>query len=326
VKAFPSKAVIALAGLFVVIAVGWCVWHWAGSPPTAPAVASGHLESRSPGPAGALTDFPQDPAELLDRLRSSHTVLSPEGVAAALAYIGRPRFAENARDPNAEYFNNTIALLLAQPTLVPELPGALLGVTNDPQQSLILRDYASQHLFQAWSREEAVERKERIEVQLRTCVKDAKSPLQGTALLTVARMFDEPAEQRGPTGKKLISLNGRDVTGPSTGRTVVYHRDEFIDDAMRVTQNVSSSPAARASAFHSLIRLSANQAVIPAREIVSRTEAPSEVLCAAIATVSAFGDPASDTQVLAAIPHKSEGARAAAQIAISRLRGRAGRP
>ncbi|HEY8962526.1 MAG TPA: hypothetical protein VIM57_10000 [Luteolibacter sp.] len=271
-----------------------------------------------------MTDFPDDSVELLERLRSGDPALSPEGITAALAYVRHPRFAENSADLDAEYLNNTIALLFAQPVRVLQLADALLELADNRQQPRILRDYAMQHLFHAWEREEAVERKRQIETRLRLEVKNAESPLQGTALLTMARMFGEPVVQRGPTGRKLVSLSKPHVPA-SSDRTVVYQRDEFIADAMRTAGQATSSPTARASAFHALIRLETREAVSPARKVISQDN-PDEVLCAAIAAVSAFGDAETDSQALAVVSQKSETVRKAAEIALTRLQARQARP
>jgi hypothetical protein len=316
-----------ILGTAVALGGGIGLWHFSqrsGSVPTVTRGAASPPIVRPSEPARALTDYPDGLAELLDRLRSGDPALSPEGITAALAYVRHPRFAENSADPDAEYLNNTIALLLAQPVLVPQLADALLELADDRQQPRILRDYAMQHLFHAWEREEAVERKRQIETRLRLEVKNAESPLQGTALLTMARMFGERVEQRGPTGKKLVSLSEPHVP-TSSDRTVVYPRDEFIADAMRTAGQTPSSPTARASAFHALIRLETREAVSPARKVISQDNSD-EVLCAAIAAVSAFGDAETDSQALAVVSKKSETVRKAAEIALTRLQARQARP
>lgn len=306
-------------------------WHLRHTSPPQPSLAkpapkervtsSAVDESAKPNPPDVKSDgLPATTQELLALLQSPDRRMSPSSLQAALNYLKNPKRAETAADPAAEYFNNVIALVLAQSEPVDGLSKVLLAVVGDNSQTLLLRDYAMQHLFHVWTRESNLQTKREIEHCLKLNFEDVTSPLQGVALLTASRLFDQRAEVKGPNGEKLTPIGGRTAQNPlSISKPSSFSGRDFVDSALHVTEDSAAATNARSCAFNVLLRLEANQAIYPARKVLQDARTPDDVRCAALASLGAFGDLATDRVFLDTIPVKPEFVRTAADFALHRL-------
>jgi hypothetical protein len=266
------------------------------------------------------SDLPATNEDLLTLLQSPGGDLSPLKVQAARDYLKNPKRAETAIEPSAEYFNNITSLLLGQSEYGSELSKILLGVVNDSGQSLLLRNYAMQHFFHCWNREGDFVMREALEQSLKRHTQDAKSPLQGVALLTTARFFEQGKPVKGPNGEKLTPIGGTPAPNPlSISKPTSFTDVEFVATALRVTNDLAATPAARASAFNVLLNMEVRQAIDPARQVLQAAITPDEVRCSALAVLGTFGDLATDRRDLDAIPVQPEDVRKAADFAFSKL-------
>jgi hypothetical protein len=298
------------------------------SPPKAVAnspFASGKDPSSSPDTSDSFASSESEVGELPATSQDIQELLQdpdwpPSMVRAAMEYVKNPRPAETTSDPAAEYFNNVIAILLAQPREVVGLSLALLSVVKNESQPLLLRDYAMQHLWHAWSREINPGLKREIEECLKSNFENSRSPLQGVALLTTCRFFDQAIVVKGPDGETLTPVGYSAIPAPEfVSKPSAFTSQAFVDAALRVTGDPAVAANARTSAFNVLLRLEANQAVYSARQVLQDAGTPDEVRCSAIAALGAFGSPSTDQNFLKAIPVKPELVRAAADFALRRL-------
>ena len=274
----------------------------------------------NPAPSDGIK-LPATSAEILRLLQVPDHRLNQTEVKAALDYLKRPKPAETAADPAAEYYNNIIAILLAQPGEVAGLSEALVTVVDNKSLPLLLRDYAMQHFYHAWIREKSPVLKHEIESRLKIHFEDADSPLQGVALLTTSRMLDKVATVKGPSGEKLVAIGTSPARDPFTmSKPTLFSGQDLVNSAIRVTEDSTAAPNARSCAFSVLVRLEVHQAVYPARQILHEATAPDEVRCSAIAAVGAFGDLATDQAFLDSIQARPEFVRAAAEHALRSLR------
>lgn len=318
------------AGAVAVVSISVLALSASKSPPKAATnspSASGKAPASSPdasiSPETSETEIgelPSTSADIQELLHYQGLSWSPSLVRAALEYLRNPKPAETTSDPAAEYFNNVIAILLAQPSEVAGLSKALLGVVNDESQPMLLRDYAMQHLWHAWLREKNPALKREIEDCLKSNFETPQSPLQGVALLTASRLFDQAIVVKGPDGEKLTPVGDSAMPAPEfISKPSGFTGQAFVDAALRVTGDPASAANARTCAFNVLLRLEVNQAVYPARQVLQDPGTPDEVRCAALATLGAFGDPSTDQDLLKAIPIKPEFVRAAADFALRHL-------
>lgn len=266
------------------------------------------------------SDLPATNEDLLTLLQSPVGDLSPLKAQAARDYLKNPQRAETAMEPSAEYFNNITSLLLRQSEYSSELSEILLGVVNDSGQSLLLRNYAMQHFFHCWNREGDLVKREALEQSLKRHTQDAKSPLEGVALLTTARFFEQGKPVKGPNGENLTPIGGTPAPNPlSISKPTSFTDVEFVATALRVTCDLAAAPAARASAFNVLLNMEVRQAIDPARQILRAANTPDEVRCSALAVLGSFGDLATDRGDLDAIPVLPEDVRKAADFALNKL-------
>lgn len=317
-KHFPFTRVGLLAAVFTVV-IGGVLWWLSGvlDPPGAEPEAS-RLEPKAF--QAKDTGLPATTGGILTLLQSGDPRLPSKGIQAALAYLKKPVPAQSAEDPQAEYFNNVIAILFAQPSEVVGLSETLLSVVDDTSLPLLIRDYAMQHFYHAWSREKDMVLKRKIESHLKRHFEDASSPLQGVALLTTSRLFDQDMVVKGPNGEKLTPIGGSPVQNPlMTSKPSSFSGQDFVTVALRVTEEKAAAANARTCAFNVLLRLEVNQAAYPARKILQEKGVPDEVRCAALASLGAFGDLATDQALLEAIPVKPELVRTAANHALRKL-------
>lgn len=274
----------------------------------------------NPAPSDGIK-LPATSAEILRLLQIPDHRLNQTEVKAALDYLKRPQPAETAADPAAEYYNNIIAILLAQRGEVVGLSEALVTVVDDQSLPLLLRDYAMQHFFHAWIREKSPVLKHEIESRLKIHFEDANSPLQGVALLTTSRMLDKGTTVKGPRGEKLVAIGSSPARDPLTiSKPTLFSSQDFVNCVMRVTEDPSAAPDARSCAFNVLLLLEVEHAVYPARRILQEATVPDEVRCAAIAALGASGDLATDAEFLDSIPARPESVRAAAVHALRTLK------
>ncbi len=289
------------------------------------AVPAGAATAPAPAPAQvAEAHAPEDvlpatPAGIQALLQSGEPVLSPAQARQALDYLRKPAPAASGEEAAAEYFNLVIAVLLAQPAAVKDFPGTLMATAADEQIPVILRDYALQHFYHAWSRETNPELKGRLEAQLKAEAGNPLSPLQGTALLTSCRIFESARPMTGPAGEKLRPLGGKQRKQTPPGHTIAYNLEEFGALALAAAVDPSGKPTARASAFHALQRLGIRSATGPARSVAGDPQAPEVVRCAALSVIGNFGSTESDRGLLEGIPSSPPLVKAAADHALARL-------
>jgi len=241
-------------------------------------------------------------------------------IQEGLDYLRNPVAAESSENPAAEYFNNVIGLLLTQGNAEVGLSQVLLEVVGNERQSLLLRDYAMQHFWHVWNREKNPAMKREIEARLKANFEASHSPLQAVALLTASRLFGPRTAIKGPNGEKLVPIGEARVNPLAVSKPTLFSEEEFTSTALKIAIDSTSSSNARACAFNALLQLEVSQSVYGAREVLKEPKAPDEVRCAAIATIGAFGDPASDLEMLNSVPPQPESVRAAAEHALAKLK------
>jgi len=266
--------------------------------------------------------LPSSSEDILSIMQSpQQSRLSSPAIQEALEYLRKPKDADSPDNPKAEYFNNIIGLLLAQPDEVVGLSQALWTAADDKSLSPLLRNYAMQHFFPAWNREKNPALKREIELRLKTHFDDPQSPLQGVALLTSSRFFEQVQTLKGPNGEKLVPIGMIFDGDPSAvSNPVVFDRDGLVSTAFQVSSNPSAASSARVCAFNVLLNLGASDSVYSARKIVPDLTVSNEVRCSAIAALGAFGNLENDEELLNEVPVQPESVRAAADHALGRLK------
>ncbi len=267
-----------------------------------------------------VSELPATNGELLALLHTSAVELSPLKLQAFLDYLKNPQRAETAMNPAAEYFNNIISLLLKQSEFSADLSKTLLGVVNDAGQSLLLRDYAMQHFFHCWNRESNMETRRALESSLKSHAQDGKSQLQGVALLTTSRFYEQGKQMKGPSGETLTPIGGSPALDPlSISKPSSFAASEFVTSALQVTTDLAAAPGARACAFNVLLNMEVRQVIVPARRVLHEPTTPDEVRCSSLAVIGAFGNLAQDRVILDSIPLLPDHVRRAADLALSKL-------
>ena len=270
-----------------------------------------------------LHELPETGRGILDLLASGERELTPEATARALAYIRNPRPASSPDEPEAEYFNTIIGILLAQQSMASELPETLLATTRNSTLSLTLRDYAMQHLYHAWVRSAEPSGKRAIEEELQATLATDDSPLQAVAILTTSRFFEPSVLERGPKGQKLVRL-GATASGALESNALklgVLTRENYVNTCLRVAESESSSSSARASSLHALEKLAVAKALPACRRLAYSKESPSQIVRAALPLISAFGED-SDRALLQSLSSHNRSVGAAASAALARLKHR----
>jgi hypothetical protein len=263
---------------------------------------------------------PNTSFELSQQLQFPESDLSPLVIQGFLSYLINPPQAETAMDPAAEYFNNVISLLLLQAKPVTELSVSLLNIVKNSTHTLLIRDYALQHFFHCWIRESNVETRLALEQSLRLHAQDPKSPLQGVALLTSARLIQQSKPMKGPNGEKLTPIGGTQFPNPlSISKPTLFTDIELVELAMRITTESAAAPTARACAFNVLLNMEVRRAIEPSRQILRIDTTPDIVRCSALAVIGAFGDLTADRSYLDAIPIQPVDVRQAANSALNQL-------
>lgn len=276
-------------------------------------------ERVNPQPRSEHTQILPDTSQgLMKMLEVSHRALTDHEIDAALDYLLHPKPAHSAADPEAEYFNHIIAILLNQEKKVPRFAPSLMQVVNNAQMSLILRDYALQHYFHAWEAESDSALRIKIEKQLDSISRDLTHPLQAVAILTSARLLNQESAIRGPNGEKLRLLGGAAITVKQRPLTILK-KEPFMQSVLTAVTHQKASPESKIAALNVSIMFQDNRVLGKARQIVTRQTETSMVLSSAIAAIGHFGNIEQDKQLLLSIPEVSTSAHAAAQIALNKI-------
>ena len=267
-----------------------------------------------------INGLPLSSRGLMNLLESPDSTLDEEALKTALDYLYHPQPAETSADPAAEYFNNIMAILLAQKGEVDGFTEGLFSVASNEKLPLLLRDYAMQHFYHAWLREKDTSVRQDIESRVMKHYQDAESPLQSVAILTASRFVDQDVVVKGPNGEKL-KLIGEPVASKNLNATppTQFNRNSFVVSATKTINNTSANPSAKVSALNVLIRLGESQVVNSARSLLKSKKTADSVKCSALAVMGAFGDLKLDRATLDAVPVTPTTVRAAADIAMRRL-------
>jgi hypothetical protein len=264
--------------------------------------------------------LPATSKEILLLLLGPGHRLNAMELKSVLKYLKKPIPAETPMNPAAEYYNNIIAILLAQPSDVAGFSEALVTVVSDQGIPVLLRNYAMQHFFHCWNREGDLVMREALEQSLKRHAQDTTSPLQDVALITASRFFEQGKPVKGPNGEKLIPIGSTPAPNPlSISKPTSFTDVELVASALRVTSDLAAAPKARVSAFNVLLNMEVRQAIDPARQVLQSANTPDEVRCSALAVLGTFGDLATDRRDLDAIPVQPEDVRKAADFAFNKL-------
>lgn len=269
---------------------------------------------------GDINGLPLSSRGLMNLLESADPILDEEALKTALDYLYHPQPAETSADPAAEYFNNIMAILLAQKGEVDGFTEGVFSVVNNENLPLLLRDYAMQHFYHAWLRETDMDVRQDIESRVMKHYQDAKSPLQSVAILTASRFVDQDVVVKGPNGEKL-RLIGEPIAPKNLNATppTQFDRNSFVASAIQTISNSSANSSAKVSALNVLIRLGESQVLTLARQLLKSKNTADSVKSTSLAVIGRFGDLKADHSTLAGIPSEPATVRAAADIAIHRL-------
>lgn len=272
------------------------------------------------GKGELINGLPLSSRGLMNLLETNDRSLDEKALKTALEYLKHPQPAESTADPAAEYFNNIIAILLAQKEEVEGLTEGLVSVVNNEQLPLLLRDYALQHYYHAWLRESDLQLRVSLEKGLKRRFQDVHSPLQAVAILSASRLVDRQKSNKGPRGETLKLIGERQTSvGLNEDLPTAFDRQEFVASALETVNNPSAQAIAKVSAMNILIRLGEKDVLVLARKALSDKQTLGSVKSSACAVIGAFGSLKEDQQKLAAIPVMSVRVRAAADIALRRL-------
>lgn len=298
----PDKTTLALAAVLLVSLGGIVYFHGVNSRTGAgPAPEAAPLENIALSPESVATEMQVRPEikEALgltgaapggrrnDLLRSLGSDLSLDECEALLRELLNRRSATVPAGWYSEYFHEIASVLQEQKDVADEFVRALATVARENQRDEVIRDYAIQHLRQAWERSEP-EVKPAIESTFREFAKSGDPVVAGPSLLSLHLLGT-------PENRRSIARQGASAIIAGEDRD---SRARFGDDAIvPLVAEILSRPATSDATVERLaaIRIAGDRRLGNRREDLRRIAADSGnehavVRMAAIAGVARFGD------------------------------------
>lgn len=210
----------------------------AATPATNPATSRlpiAHLAKSAPGPVFAapavvpewikpvLAPVPgRSFAERVNVLRARTANLADDEIKSFYTYLLTPAHSDDENRSDENWLRNVMLDRLAgQPELPAGLPVVLISIYQDPEQDVVMRDYAIQHMNPAYDRA-STDDKAALNQALWQAAGETDSSIAGTALLALSDLAQSNAEfDRNQIAQTALKLAGDDSCGELARITAV---------------------------------------------------------------------------------------------------------
>jgi hypothetical protein len=239
------------------------------APAPVPAVAAPPAASARPPLSGSVRTVVAaagdvDIAARIAALRATGNQLTPDDQAALLSFLETTGPVPGLNLESTRWLKNDVmSLLAAQQQPSPKLAETLLRVYRDPNQDVVLRDYAVQHLGEWLRREPEALRRAEIETTLWDAVNGREGAIGGTALIALSRLAE-------------------------SGRMEPASRERLAGAALGLAQEGEVSAAVRATALQICARQTLSAALPLARQLAA-TEGDLSLRLSAVAALGRLG-------------------------------------
>lgn len=187
-----------------------------GPVPAAPAVVPKWLKP-------VLTPVPGSSfADRVKILRARNANLTGDEIKALYSYLLTPAHSYDESRSDENWLRNVMLdRLTQQPELPTGLPAVLMSIYQEPQQDVVMRDYAIQHINPAYDRA-GMDDKAALNQALWQAAGETDSSIAGTALLALNDLAQSnPEFDRNQIAQTALKLAGDDNCGELARITAV---------------------------------------------------------------------------------------------------------
>ena len=224
--------------------------------------------------------FQADPS-ISERVKTVHalgTTLSSKEISALYAYLLTPGSPVAATRQNENWLRNEMLNQLAeQETLPSGLADVLLAIYQDPQQDVVMRDYAVQRMTPVYERASS-EEKAALRQALWQATGETDGSIAGTALLALQELAQtSEGLERNRVAETALQLATDEQCGELSRITAIQVCGQMgVNQAetlmLQLAQNASSIPL-RISAIAALGDLGSNQSETYLRQVAWNADA-----------------------------------------------------
>ena len=241
---------------------------------------------------------PDGKAGFSERVAAVHAIkeaLNSEEIRAFYGYLLAPAHNQDDREQENWLRNEMLDKLVGQPALPAGLPKVLVAIYQDPDQDVVMRDYAIQHMNPAYAQAGA-EGRAALQQALWQAAQETDSSIAGTALL---------------------ALN--DLAQNNTG----FDRDQIAQTALKLAGDDQCGELARITAIQICGQMGVTQAAALALQLAQQAGSiPLRIT--AIAALGDLGDQGVETFLRQIVAGTEDRLKPAAVSALKRLKKRLG--
>jgi len=261
-----------------------------GPVPTTPAVVPEWLKPvLAPVPGSSFADR-------VKVLRARTANLADDEIKALYSYLLTPAHSDNESRSDENWLRNVMLdRLTQQPNLPAGLAVVLISIYQDPQQDVVMRDYAIQHINPAYDRANTDD-KAALNLVLWQAAGETDSSIAGTALLALSDLARSNAE---------------------------FDRDQIAQTALKLAGDDNCGELARITAVQLCGQMGVQQASALIQQLARQTGSiPLRI--SAIAALGNLGDQGAETFLQEIAAGSEDRLKPAAETALKRLKKRLG--